>query len=254
MIQSIIIDDEPSAVNVLTMLLTKYCKNEVEVVATSTSPEEGIELINKHKPDLVFLDIEMPNISGLELLNSFTNPEFRVVFVTAHDTYAVEAFRLCALDYLLKPVDSDDIVRTVMKIRKDIERNQDSLSIQMSQIEKLLNNNHSAGTKIGIGMADKIVFINIGDIIYCEASGSYTKVFLQDGSKLLSSKSIGSFENMLSHHKFFRIHHSCLINLEQIKEFQRHTGGVVIMANNMQLEVSQRKRKDFLEAIDSYII
>ena len=254
MIRTILIDDEPSAVNVLALLLKKYCKNEVEIVAKSNSSEEGINLIKKHKPDLVFLDIEMPNMSGLDLLKTFTNPGFRVVFVTAHDTYAVEAFKLSAIDYLLKPVDSDDIMRTVMKIKNDNTQNPKFLSQQISQLEKILYANHSSGTKIGIGMADKVIFIQISDIIYCEASGSYTKVYLLDGTKLLSSKSIGSFDNILSYHKFFRIHHSFLINLDKIKEFHRHSGGVVIMSNNVQLEVSQRKHKDFLEVIDNYII
>jgi len=254
MIRTILIDDEPSAVNVLALLLKKYWKNEIEIVAKSNSPEEGISLIKKHKPDLVFLDIEMPNISGLDLLKSFSNPEFRVVFVTAHDTYAVEAFKLSAIDYLLKPVDSDDIMRTVMKIKNDISQNPNPLSQQISQLEKILYAHQSSGAKIGISMADKVIFIQISDIIYCEASGSYTKVYLLDGTKLLSSKSIGSFDNILSYHKFFRIHHSFLINLDKIKEFHRHSGGVVIMVNKVQLEVSQRKHKDFLEVIDNYII
>ena len=254
MIRTIIIDDEPSAVNVLALLLKKRCKDDVEVVATSTSPVEGRKLIEEHQPELVFLDIEMPGMTGVDLLRSFSNPSFRVIFVTAYDAYAVEAFRLSAVDYLLKPVEGDDIVKAVMKIKNDIVRNQNLISTQLQQLEKFLMHNTNAETKIGIGMADKILFVNISDIVYCEASGSYTNVFFQDGTKMVASKSLGDFESQLSPHKFFRIHHSYLINLNKVKEFQRHDGGYVIMENHKQLEISQRKRKDFLEAIDDIVV
>jgi two-component system LytT family response regulator len=255
MIRTIIIDDEPSAVNVLALLLKKRCKDDVEVIATSTSPFEGKKLIEQHQPDLVFLDIEMPGMTGMDLLRSFNNPSFRVIFVTAFDAYAVEAFRLSAVDYLLKPVEGDEIVKAVNKIRNDIVRNQNLLSTQLQQLEKiLLHNTSPTETKIGVGMADKIVFVNITDILYCEASGSYTNVFLQDGTKMIASRSLGDFEAQLADNKFFRIHHSHLINLDKVKEFQRHDGGYVIMENNKHLEVSQRKRKDFLDAIDDIVV
>lgn len=255
MIRTIIVDDEPSAVNVIALLLKKKCKEDVEVIATSTSPFEGKALIEQHKPDLVFLDIEMPGMTGVDLLRSFTNPTFRVVFVTAFDAYAVEAFRLSAVDYLLKPVEGDDIIRAVQKIKTDIIRNENTITSQLHQLEKLLMHNTSAAeTKIGIGMADKIVFVNIPDIIYCEANGSYTNVYLKDGTKMVASKSLGDFETQLAPNKFFRIHHSSLINLNRVKEFQRHDGGYVILENGKQLEVSQRKRKDFLDAIHDIVV
>jgi len=255
MIRTIIIDDEPSAVNVLSLLLKKTCKEDVEVIATSTSPQEGKKLIEEHDPDLVFLDIEMPGMTGVDLIRSFANPRFRVIFVTAFDAYAVEAFKLSAVDYLLKPVEGADIVRSVSKIKTDISKDQNPISIQLEHLEKILmNNTHVAETRIGIGMADKIVFINIPEIIYCEASGSYTNVFLQDGSKMVASKMLGDFGAQLEVHKFFRIHHHYLINLNKVKEYQRNDGGYVIMENNKQLEVSQRKRKDFLGAIENIVV
>lgn len=255
MIRTIIIDDEPSAVNVLSLLLKKRCREDVEVIATSLSPAEGKKLIEQHNPDLVFLDIEMPGMTGVDLLRSFESPGFRVIFVTAFDTYAVEAFKLSAMDYLLKPVEGDDIVRAVNKIKTDIGKSQNPISTQLQQLEKILMHNSAAAeTRIGIGMADKIVFISIADILYCEASGSYTNVFLQDGGKMIASKSLGDFKTQLEDHKFFRIHHHYLINLNRAKEFQRHDGGYVIMDNNKQLEVSQRKRKNFLEAIDDLMV
>ena len=250
MIRTIIIDDEPSAVNVLTLLLQKKCKEDVDIIATSYSPLEGKELIEKHKPDLVFLDIEMAGMTGIDLLRSFSNPTFRVIFVTAFDTYAVEAFRLSVIDYLLKPLEGEDVMRAIQKIKNDINKNENPINTQLRQLERLLSQNSIISeSRIGIGMSDKIVFVNIPDILYCEATGSYTNVYLNNGKKMVATKLLGEFESQLSNHKFYRIHHSYLINLNRIKEFQRHDGGYVIMENNKQLEVSQRRRRDFLDAI-----
>jgi two-component system LytT family response regulator len=250
MIRTIIIDDEPSAVNVLTILLKKKCKEDIDVIATSNSPLEGKELIEQYKPDLVFLDIEMPGMTGVDLLRSFSNPAFRVIFVTAFDTYAIEAFRLSVIDYLLKPLEGEDVVRAIQKIKNDIKKNENPISAQLRQLEKLLSQSTiTSESRIGIGMSDKIVFVNIPDILYCEATGSYTNVYLHDGKKMVASKLLGEFESQLSNYKFYRIHHSYLINLTRVKEFQRHDGGYVIMENNKQLEVSQRKRKGFLDLI-----
>lgn len=255
MIRTIIIDDEPSAVNVLSLLLKKKCKEDVEIIGTSLSALEGKGLIERLHPDLVFLDIEMPGMTGIDLLRSFTNPTFQVVFVTAYDAYAVEAFRLSAVDYLLKPVEADDIVKAVDKIKADLHFHQNNIASRLQQLEKLLLQKSSPlDTRIGIGMSDKIVFVHIPDIIYCEAQGAYTKVYLKDDHKMMASKSLGDFEAQLAGHKFFRIHHHYLINLNQVREFQRQDGGFVVMENNQQLDVSQRKRKEFLEAIQDSMI
>ncbi len=255
MIRTIIIDDEPSAVSVLTTLLKNYCKDDIELLATANDPEEGRSLIGQLHPDLVFLDIEMPGMTGMDLVRSYKSPTFRVVFVTAYDAYAVEAFRVSAIDYLLKPIGSEDVIKVVQKIKADVRNELGKLSLQLQNLDKLLNNqSDSSDQKIGIAMSDKIVFINFSNIIYCEASGPYTHVFLSDGQKLVSSKALGEFESQLSANKFFRIHHHYLINLNQVKEFQRHDGGYVIMENNKGLEVSQRRRKDFLDEIQDIVV
>ena len=255
MIRAIIIDDEISAVNVLCLLLRKKCKDDVEVVATTNSPQEGKELIEQHKPDLVFLDIEMPGMTGIDLIRSLPNPNFHVVFVTAYDAYAVEAFELSAIDYLLKPIGADKVERVVNKIMENIRKNQLLMNEQLRQLEKILKMNGNGNeNKIGVGMADKIVFVNIPEILYCEAWGNYTNVVMQDGKKIVASKTLGDFETQFAGKNFFRIHHSYLINMNHIKEFQRHEGGYVVMENNIKLEVSQRKRKDFLDAISNFVI
>jgi len=255
MIRAIIIDDENSAINVLSILLKKKCKEDVEVVASTNSPVEGKVLIEQHKPDLVFLDIEMPGMTGIDLIRSLPNPNFHVVFVTAYDAYAVEAFELSAIDYLLKPIGADKVERVVNKIKENIRKAQSHMNEQLKQLEKILKiNTNGNDNKIGVGMADKIVFVNIPDILYCEAQGNYTNVVLYDGKKIVASKTLGDFENQFAGKNFFRIHHSYLINMNRVKEFQRNEGGYVMMENNIKLEVSQRKRKDFLDAISNFVI
>lgn len=251
MIRTIIIDDEPAAISVLNQLLQRTCNEEVKVIATSDSPEEGKLLIEQHKPDLVFLDIEMPSMTGFELIRSIPDPEFYVVFVTAYDAYAIEAFELSAIDYLLKPVGAEKVIRVVQKIKNDLKKHQSQITIQMQQLENLLKQNSSRDKKIGLGMSDKIVFLNINDILFCAAQGAYSNVHLQDGRNIVTSRTLGEYEELLNNHYFFRIHHSYLINMNHVKEFQRYEGGYVVMENNTKLEVSQRKRKDFLEAMNN---
>ena len=255
MIRAIIIDDEPLAIESLGLILKKKCRDDVRVVATSNSAHLGKSLIEEHNPDLVFLDVEMPGMSGIDLVRSFSKPAFHVVFVTAYDAYAIEALRLSAMDYLLKPVEADDIVNVVTKIKAEIRKNENLLGSQIQNLEKFFaQNSFASETRIGVAMADKIVFVNISDILYCEASGVYTNIYLYDGKKILASKPLGDFESQLSPNKFFRIHHSTLINIIHIKEFQRFNGGYVVMQNNAKLEVSHRKRKDFLDAIDDSVV
>ena len=255
MIRTIIIDDEPLAIDALEIILKKKCRDDVQVIATSNSPHLGKSLIEEHQPDLVFLDVEMPGMSGIDLVRSFANPTFRVVFITAFDAYAIEALRLSAMDYLLKPVEVEEIVRVVAKIKNEIRKNENLLGTQLQNLEKLLTiNNVSEESRIGIAMADKIVFVNISDILYCEAKGVYTNIYLHEGKKIVASKPLCNFESQLTPHKFFRIHHSTLINLNRIKEFQRFNGGYVVMQNDEKLEISHRKRKDFLDAIDNSVV
>ena len=255
MIRTIIIDDEPSAINVLVLLLKKTWKDEVEIVATADSPYEGRSLIEQQNPDLVFLDIEMPGMSGISLIRSIPDPNFYVVFVTAYDAYAIDAFELCAIDYLLKPVSTEKVARVIEKVKKDSREKQTSLSTHLQRLESLLKQNPRNGDKkIALGMSDKIVFTNINDILYCEAKGPYTCVYLQDGKNIVTSRTLGDFETQLVSHDFFRIHHSYLINLNRVKEFQRHDGGYVMIERNIRLEVSTRKRKDFLNAMNNFAL
>ena len=253
MIRAIIIDDEQSAIEVVHLMLNKKCAGEVQVIATSNSPEEGKQMIEDLRPDLVFLDIEMPGLSGIELANQISHPGTRVIFITAYDAYAINAFKVNAVDYLLKPVDGTELVQAIYKVKREIE-NQETVNLgQLKKLEQLFRSNKETA-RMGIGMADKIQFVEISDIAYCEANGAYTTVFLKDGSKMVASKSLGDFQDQLENTGFFRIHHSYLINLSLVKEYQRNDGGYVVMNNNTKLEVSHRKRKDFLEAINHLLV
>lgn len=255
MLRTIIIDDEPSALNVLSILLKKHCKDDVEVVGTSTSPSAGKMLIEQMQPEIVFMDIEMPGISGIDLVKGFPDPSFRVVFVTAYDAYAIEAFRVSAIDYLLKPIGAEDVIRTVEKIKQDLRKKESPMMEQLKQLEKMLRlQTNEQENKIGVAMADKIVFVGIPEILYCEAQGPYTHIYLEEGKKITASKTLGDFESQLVSHNFFRIHHSYLINLNRVREFQRFDGGYVMMENNIRLEVSTRKRKEFLSAMGEMLL
>lgn len=251
MIKVLIIDDEPSAVEVIRLNLQKRCAAEVEIVGTTNFPGEGKALVESLKPDLVFLDIEMPGLSGIELAGQIVHTGVRIIFVTAYDAYAVNAFKVNAIDYLLKPVDGADLVQAIYKVKKDMEEKVSGHLAQLASLEHLFKGNRD--NRIGIGMAEKIQFVNTDDIVYCQANGAYTVVYLSDASKIVASKSLSDFQEQLQS-GFFRIHHSFLINLKYIKEYQRNDGGYVLMTNNARLEVSQRKRKDFLEAVDHLII
>ena len=255
MIRTIIIDDEQSAINVLTLLLKKFCSEDIEVIATTTLPFDAKSLIDEYRPDLVFLDIEMPGLSGIDIIRSFENPQFHIVFVTAYDAYAVEAFELSAIDYLLKPVGAEKVQRVISKIKEDIKKHQNALNTQLQQLENLLKK-HSVQNdkKIGLGMSDKIVYVSLSDIIYFEAQGSYTKVFLNDNNHILTSKPLGEYEEHLPTNHFFRIHHSYIININKVKEYLKNDGAMVLMENGIKLEVSTRKKKDFLNIMNSLVV
>lgn len=254
MIKAIIIDDEPSAVEVIKLMLQKKCAGDVQVIATSNSPMEGKQLIDLLKPDLVFLDIEMPGISGIELASQIHLPNTRIIFITAYDAYAINAFKVNAIDYLLKPVDGSELLQAIHKVKHDRESREAISLHQLKSLQQLLTAKEPQPERIGIGMADKIQFIEIDKIIYCQANGAYTTVYLNDNTKLVASKSLGDFQQQLEPSGFFRIHHSYLINLNLVKEYQRNDGGYVVMHNDAKLEVSQRRRKEFLDAVDHLLI
>lgn len=241
--QCIIVDDESRNRDLLKMLLERNCP-EVEILALASNGEEGIKLIEKLNPDLVFLDIEMPGMNGFEMLSLLPDSSFRVVFVTSHHHYAIKAIKFSAIDYLLKPIDVSELKAAVGKVLDAMETHQGSDSY--AQFLHQVKNPQLDFTKIGIPTREGILFVEISDIIRCESDTNYTWFYMQDGSKILASKTLKEYETLLQEHLFYRVHKSHLINLKHLNRYVRGEGGSVIMSNGNEVEVSRRSKEGFL--------
>ncbi len=244
MIRAIIIDDELKGRIALKQKLIDYCA-DVEVVAEATSGEEGIEQIKKLQPQVIFLDIEMPRMDGFEMLHHVDNKNFHIIFTTAYDQYAIRAIKYAAFDYLLKPVDIDELRLAVEKIKQQAQSN----TIQkLRALEENLHHGPSLN-KIAIPTLDGLLFFNIGDIIHLEAQSNYTSIHFTNHPKLLASRTLKEFEDLLPQDTFFRTHHSHIINLHYIKRYIKGDGGRIEMQNGNFVDLSRRKKEEFLKLI-----
>lgn len=243
MIKAIIVEDEVKGRHTLYNLLLKHCPF-VEIATMVESVEEAVLAITNHKPDLIFLDIEMPGGSGFTLLEKIKNPDFEVIFTTAFDDYAIKAIKFSALDYLLKPIDVDDLVSAVNKVKAKKEK------VKEPQIdfEMLLSNLKlkSGSAKIAVPTFDGLQMIDAKNIIKCIADESYTHIKLVDGSKIMVSRILKEYEELLSDLNFFRVHNSCLINLSHVSKYVKGEGGYVLMSDGETVEVSRRKKAELL--------
>lgn len=245
MIKAIIIDDEQNCIDSLFFDLQKNCK-EVEIIATCSSPKQGLIAIRKHKPELVFLDVQMPWMNGFEMLEVLEEINFVIIFTTAYDQFAARAFRLSAVDYLLKPVDTNDLKEAVRKAIEKITHR-----IGTGNIDNLLQNISKPEAKQRIAFAGRegFEFVEIGSILYAQAEGAYTHVFLKDKRKLVISKTLSDIEEMLPPEHFHRIHHSTLVNLEHVTHFFKTDGGYLVLDNGEKLVVSKSKKEGLLERL-----
>lgn len=240
----ILIDDEPKAIATLKNKIERFCPN-LDIIATTTEPNEGIDLIKKLEPQLVFLDISMPKISGFELLKRFETPNFEVIFATAFDDYAIEAINQSAIGYLVKPIDNDDLIHAVHNAYKNIE--------EKTALEKNKNLIKNLGVqlfqdkKIIIPTQDGLEFLKISDIIHCEGTDGYTKIHMIKNTTFLSSNSIGHFKKLLERQGFYLVHKSHLINLNFIEKYLNE--GYVILTGNSNVPVSRNRRNDFLNSL-----
>lgn len=239
MIKSIIIDDEQHCIRSLLSDLQQHCPS-IEVVDTCSSAKEGIMAIRKLNPDLVFLDVEMPWMNGFEMLEVLGDISFSIIFTTAHDEFAAKAFRISAVDYLLKPIDANDLKAAVQKVERKMEEGSSVL-----HIANLLRNirQPSADHKIALPQREGYEFIDVSSIIYCQAEGAYTKIFISDKKTMLISRTLGDVEELLPPEIFQRIHHSTLVNLTCISQFLRTDGGYVVLKNGEKLSVSKAKKE-----------
>ncbi|HEY9006201.1 LytR/AlgR family response regulator transcription factor [Ohtaekwangia sp.] len=245
MINAIIVDDELKSRESLKILLEEFC-DDVSVKALCQDVAEAIQAIQEHKPDVVFLDIQLQRETGFDLLTKLRDFDFEVIFTTAYSEYAIKAFKFSAIDYLLKPIDIEELKRALAKVEK---RMGDSISVRLQQLMQNLKTTSSENYKLALPTSDGLVFVKTQDILYCEASSNYTEITVVDGKKYVVSRTLKEYEDMLSDHNFYRIHNSYLINLNAVKKYVRGEGGYVIMSNDKSLDVSKRKKEGFLTRI-----
>ncbi|MGN6195654.1 MAG: LytR/AlgR family response regulator transcription factor [Ginsengibacter sp.] len=245
MLKAIIVDDETHCIHRLSEMLKDYCANNVELLDSFSSVDEGIAGILKLKPDVVFLDVQMNDKTGFDLLNEIPDINFEVIFTTAYEKYAVQAFKFSAVDYILKPVDAQDVVAAVNKVNKKISGNE--ISQKINTLFHNLNNNQAK--RISIPTADGITFLEINDIVRCQSQINYTVIFLKDKQKITVAKTLKEFEELLSDYNFYRVHNSHLVNLSCIKKYHRGKGGTISMIDHSEIEVSSRRKEGLLERL-----
>ena len=244
MLKAILIDDEPECLKSLAHDLKMHCPG-VQILEQCQSGKEGIKAINTGHPDVVFLDIDMPYINGFDLLEMVPNVDFEVIFTTAYDKYALQAFRISAVDYLLKPIDATALTEAVNKVRILRERGNTpkQISFLIQQIKDLESNNVR---KVALPTFDGLEFIDLDDILYCQSDGAYSNVFFTDGSKLYISKTLRYLEDALCNFHFFRVHNSYIVNLNHVKKYTKTDGGLLVLSNGEQVRVSRSKKDELL--------
>lgn len=245
MIKAVIVDDEPYCCEALDALLNRYCP-QVKVVGICYSGREALQEIREQKPQLLFLDIEMPQMNGFELLQKIPDPGFDLIFTTSYDQYAIKAIRFSALDYLLKPIDRDELQAAVHKV---VERNHPPLT---QQLELLLHKMHlpaSQINKVALPTMEGLQMLTVDTIISCESDSNYTIVFLKDKQKIVVSRTLKDIEEILEDHPFLRIHHSHLVNINEINKYVKGEGGYVVMSDGSKVDVSRSKKESVLRRL-----
>ncbi len=241
MIKAVIIDDIPEARKVLAADLSSYCAN-IEVIGEAEGVVSGAKLIKELKPDLVFLDIQMPDGTGFDLLEILPKIDFRLVFTTASDEYAIKAFKFSAVDYLLKPIDPDELMDAVSRVE---------LQDKPGDRIELLKENLDKPKRIALNTLDKIHIVEVSEILRCESNINYTMFYFTDGTKLLVTKTLKEFDKMLSDHYFIRVHQSHLVNARFIKEFTK-SDGYIFMKDGTKVPVSTRKKQVLMDMIQNF--
>ncbi len=245
MIKAILVDDEQDGIEDLQDSIKKYCP-EITIAGTHTNPTEALQAIRQIKPDLVFLDVQMPGMSGFELLERLTPVPFEVIFVSAFDRYAIKAIRFSALDYLLKPIDIDELVRAVARVKE--RKRQNTFSIQSALHNAAARSGHIE--QVAVPSSEGIDFFQTKEIIYCKADGCYTTIYLTGRQTKVVTRVLKDFEDFLSESGFLRVHNSFLINLNHVKRYVRGEGGHVILTEDHQVDVSRRRKEEFLSLLN----
>lgn len=245
---AVIIDDEASSRNALKQKLSRHCSNLV-VIAECENGEEGISLLSETECDIVFLDVEMPRMNGFTMLQNLDKRNFEVIFITAYDHYAIRAIKFSALDYLVKPVEIEDLKTAVEKATQ--KRNNSSGNERLELLLENLLQPKTALPRIAIPSMEGIQFVNTDNIIFLEANSNYTCFYINNNSKITVAKTLKEFEEILPQGIFIRIHHSYIINKNMVEKYIRGEGGQVIMKNGKVLDVSRRKKEFFIKAMET---
>ena len=240
MIKAVVIDDEMHCRKTLGMLLKEYCP-DVQVVEECSDGETGAEAIRKFRPDIVFLDIEMPHMNGFEMLQQFSEISFAVVFTTSYDQYAIKAFRFSALDYLLKPIEAKELIAAVHKTQKHLPSAE-----QFQMLINKINNKEDVFLKISVPTSNDYELIPVEQVLSCEARDNYTYFHLKNNKKIIACRMLKDVEEQLNEFPFFvRVHHSFIVNIKEVTKYIRGEGGYVIMSDDSSVSVS-RSRKEVL--------
>ena len=243
--RAVIIDDETSLRESTSTLLSIYCP-DIEIIGQAANVRDGIQLIQSVNPDLAFLDVEMPDGTGFDIVHAFRDRNFGVIFITGHDEYAVKAFRLSAIDYILKPIDPDELEKAVEKAKSSYISGEAGLHIKALESnigEKRLQ-------RIILKDSEKVYLVGVDEIIRCESDDNYTKFYLTEERKIMVSTTLKEYENLLAGQDFFRCHQSHLINLNFFDHFDKREGGSVHMKDGSMLPVSVRKRDQLMKALE----
>lgn len=244
MIKAILIDDEKNALEVLEIQLTKHCP-QVKILERCNGGKAGIDAIKKHQPDLVFLDIEMPHINGFDVLTATKNYPYKVIFTTAYNQFAIKAFKYSAIDYLLKPIDFEELKEAVAKIsilenHATFEENLHKLMAQFQQPKQ---------NRIALPVNNSLQFFDFDDIIRIESESNYSHIFLMDKRKITLSKTLKEVEEKFEGQNFFRIHQSHFINLNHIDKIYKGENAYLVMKDNTQISISRHRKEEFLDLI-----
>jgi two-component system LytT family response regulator len=244
----LIVDDEKLARTMLRSFLTKYVE-DIEIVGEAGNVPEAIKIIVREKPEVVFLDIEMPGFSGLQLPDFFEEGEidFHIIFTTAYAKYAVQAFRISAIDYLLKPIDVQELKDAVQKVRELNSAVQTSEKLASAQAVM----NGELPDRIVLPMGDEVKFASLNQISFLQAEGAYVYVYFSNGEKALVSKKLGEFDFLLESTQFFKPHRSYIINMKEVEKYVKSEGGYIVMQNDEQIPLSRSRKNDFTELINS---
>jgi two-component system, LytTR family, response regulator len=248
MIKAVIVDDSPEARESLAADLQRWC-TQVELIGQAGNMKEGLAVLRSLQPDLVFLDIDLGDGDGFSLLEKLGETDTRVIFTTGMDNHGIRAIKFSALDYLLKPVDPDELVEAVSRMASEQKKN--SIADNLKLLSEHLRPATSANSikRLALNSSDKVQVVHVNDIVRCESERNYTTFFLKDKRQIVVTKTLKEYEELLEPSGFVRVHHSHLINLEHLKEFIKQDGGYALMNDSTQVPVSVRKREDLMRAL-----